>query len=65
MQFIDSQDIVAKCSGFVVKYNNCFVVNLINKFNICLRYGQKYRGPFFDSECRKNIVQLSGHLVNG
>jgi hypothetical protein len=29
VQFINSQDIVAKRSGFVVKYNNCFIINLI------------------------------------
>jgi hypothetical protein len=55
-----SQDIVATRSEFVVKYNNCFVVYLIlnsmlKKFkkavNIWLSYGQKYRGPFFDSQC--------------
>jgi hypothetical protein len=29
VQFIISQDIVATRSGFVVKYNNCLVANLI------------------------------------
>ena len=32
-----------------------FVIRTAEKFwksvNICLRYGQKYRGPFFDSQC--------------
>jgi hypothetical protein len=60
VHFIISQDIVATCSEFVVKYNNCFVVYLIHnamlkKFgksvNIWLIYGQKYRGPSFDSQC--------------
>jgi hypothetical protein len=30
VQFIISQAIVATHSGFVVKYNNCFVVNFIS-----------------------------------
>jgi hypothetical protein len=60
VQFIISQDIVATHSGFGVKYNNCCLVYLVldsmlNYFlksvNIWLRYGQKYRGPFFDSQC--------------
>jgi hypothetical protein len=59
VKFIISQDIVVTRSGFAVKYNDYIVVNLIlnsmlkilkKSVNICLRYGQKYRGPLFDSQ---------------
>jgi hypothetical protein len=60
VHFIISQDIVATRSKFVVKYNNWFVVylilnsmlkNFLKSVKIWLSYGQKYRGPFFDSQC--------------
>jgi hypothetical protein len=50
-----------------VKYNKCFVVYLIlnsvlkkvlKSVSIWISYGQKYRGPFFDSQC---IMLLSAH----
>ena len=32
--------------------------------NICQSYGQKYRGPFFDSQCRDNgITYIHSGLV--
>jgi hypothetical protein len=55
VQLTISQDIVTIRSGFVVKFNNCFVVYLIlnsmlkkllKSVNIWLSYGQKYGGPF-------------------
>jgi hypothetical protein len=65
---IISQDIVATRSEFDVQYNNCFVVYLIlnsmlkkilKSVNIWLSYGQKYRGPFFDSQCIYTVLGSS------
>jgi hypothetical protein len=72
-QFTIAQDIVATRPGFIVKYDNCIVVYLIlnsmlknfeNRSDIWLRYGQKYRGPFFDSQCNLFTIEMNGTFVN-
>jgi hypothetical protein len=74
VQFIISQAIVATPSEFVVEDNNCFVVNVIlnpmlenfsKSVNICLRYGQMYRGHFFDSQHRKGIADVREIMHGG
>jgi len=55
-----SQDSVATHLRFGGQWHSQFVANFLmnstmKKFrkyvNICQSYGQKYRGPFFDSQC--------------